>query len=640
MASTAKFSHGSSVLEFPKLPRLGARHSIVSACSSRPSGASATTAGREIIAAAAQALVDDPRDGRRGSLDLRDTGVSLNLSPVVPRGSLTERGPLTARTLLPAQPSLSSRVTSSPLQGTCGAAVTAGVGPPTMPMSVRGRRHHHMGEEERQIRRVCEQIGQKASQKFTSVREAFRFVDADKDGYVDQSEMRYFFRAYDLPENVADQFFAHLDRDKSGRIDYDEFVSFMAPVISHGRPPSTNSGCSTREPSPPRQERWAERLAAVEREFGPLMRVIEIKAAQRFSHARQLFRLVDGNKDGFISRSEVKHLFRAFNLPEIDADRIFDILDEEASGELEFDEFVRLLLPHLDLPGVAAIQASAAPRPWLASAVSSRNSSRPNSSKDGRAWGSSPRPDSESSSRDSAESRRSRLPSHPLEAHGAAELQREMRDLMLDIRRKLPLKFRHVRDAFLPLDVARDGRITPSEMRSFIRGFGWSEDVADHLFALLDADGRGEVDYADFMSYFEPVLGPAHSPAPRQPTVRASASKCLTASAAADAKLKREVNEVAGHIGERLITKFRTAREGFRTLGLNSDGCISREEMRRFFQRLGMPLDAGDRFFKLLAPADGDAIAFDDFVALFGPVGDRSTRWQAVEGLRDQPRGW
>merc|ERR1712118_117680 len=114
----------------------------------------------------------------------------------------------------------------------------------------------------------------------------------------------------------------------------------------------------------------------------------------------------------------------------------------------------------------------------------------------------------------------------------AAEIEKEMRDIMKDIGEKLPLKFRHVRDAFRPLDVSHNGKITLTEMRSFLRGFGWPHEVADRFFSALDDEACGEIDFNSFMSHFEFVLGPANRPAPRHELITVP-----------DDKLRQEINQ-------------------------------------------------------------------------------------------------
>merc|ERR1719284_794914 len=112
-----------------------------------------------------------------------------------------------------------------------------------VPLSARGGRrgsndsHSSMSaaavrQEERLMRAVCEQIQQKASQKYKTVREAFRNVDCDHDGYIDKSEMRYFFRAYDFTSDIADRFFDHLCSPGQKEIEYGQFIRFMSRYVN------------------------------------------------------------------------------------------------------------------------------------------------------------------------------------------------------------------------------------------------------------------------------------------------------------------------------------------------------------------------------------------------------------------------
>lgn len=198
---------------------------------------------------------------------------------------------------------------------------------------------------------------------------------------------------------------------------------------------------------------------------------------------------------------------------------------------------------------------------------------------------------------------------------------------MEDIGRKLPLHFRHVRDAFRPLDLAKDGKITRSEMRSFLRGFGWSHEIADRLFALADEEGCGTVDYTEFMSHFESVLGPANRPAARSPAI-----------AVKDPNIEREINEIAMIVGEKLVTKFQNSRQAFSPLDLSNTGCITKSEMRRFFRNLNMPNDAADKVYGALLRNGSQTVVYDDFMCLFGPTTLPGGRWRSVDELTNTPR--
>merc|ERR1712216_92678 len=198
---------------------------------------------------------------------------------------------------------------------------------------------------------------------------------------------------------------------------------------------------------------------------------------------------------------------------------------------------------------------------------------------------------------------------------------------MKDIGEKLPLKFKHVRDAFRPLDLSHNGKITQTEMRSFLRGFGWPHEVADRFFKALDDGNRGEIDYNTFMSHFDAVLGPANRPAHREDLV-----------AVIDDQLKHEINQIAALLCEKLQTKFSSAREALRTLDLSNDGKITQNDMKLFFRTMCMPVDAANKMFKCLCKDGADAVEYDDLLALFGPVDGPGGRWRTVQELKGSPR--
>jgi Ca2+-binding EF-hand superfamily protein len=216
-------------------------------------------------------------------------------------------------------------------------------------------------------------------------------------------------------------------------------------------------------------------------------------------------------------------------------------------------------------------------------------------------------------------------------------LQRELRNVLEDIARLLPLKFKHPRDAFRPLDVNRVGRIDKEEMRGFLRGFGHTEETADRIFELL-ADGsskEGEtptVNFRDFMSHFDPVLGPQFRRARRAPLI-----------AVQDQSLEREVNVIGAILKERLTTKYKDIREAFRALDLNHDGSISYTEMRTFMGQFNLPVESADKFWAVFDEDGSGEIQFDEFMALFGDLGDHSdtARKEEANDMRNadkQPR--
>lgn len=578
-----------------------------------------------MLAAAAQELSLEARDGvrtdgsrRAGSLTgRRATGLSLDLDSSRLR-------------CLSARPSIHRLGSSWPPRDIMAS------GPQTLTVAAaRGRRRGvHTGASsarfgpveklDPELHMVCEQIGLKAAQKFSTVRQAFRYLDSDHDGRISRSEMQYFFRAYNFPAQIADKFYDRLDRDGSGEVEYSEFMKYIAPyvqpeaIISSCSTPECSSGASTRTPSP---LPFTNQTSPMTPEIQAMLEFIGAKSKEKFRHAREVFRCVDCNDDGRISRREMRYFFRVFNMAEAKADQLFEHMMAGCdTNDVGYHDFVRLVGPYLDMPGtLAMMQTPAGSKPE--SKRSSRISSKPGS-ESGKPVSGNPQ------AVDSSEWMEA-LHIHKLDTSETVhvDIEKEMRDIMKDIAEKLPLKFKHVRDAFRPLDLNHNGRITRTEMRSFLRGFGWPHEVADRFFGTLDDDKSGEIDFNAFMSHFDAVLGPANRPAHREDLVLVI-----------DDQLKQEVNQIAALLGEKLLTKFSSAREALRTLDLSNDGKITREDMKLFFRTMCMPGDAASKMFRCLCRDGADTVEYDDFLALFGPVGGPGGRWRTVQELKCSPR--
>lgn len=592
--------------------------------------------GQQMLAKAAKELSMESRDGIRTDGSRRScattargerTGLSLDLT--------AHRRPNTARGHRSSLPPAHDIMASGPQ------ALTVA--------SARGRRKGvhtdaplvTLGSEEKmdhQLQSICEQIGLKAAEKFSTVRQAFRYLDADHDGKISRSEMQYFFRAYNFSSETADRLFDRLDRDASGEVEYSEFMKYVAPyvqpdhAVSCHSSPGGSSRASTRTPSPLgcTSQPSPDPAASLDVDLREMLDFIGEKAKQKFSHAREVFRCVDCNDDGRISQGELRYFCRVFNLPEAKADKLFHHLVGATPGstDINYHDFVCFLGPHLELPGAAAAMTQGT--------LSNHSSRRPSLQELG--WDHPPQKTSRigSTRGHSLSKPPSLVDAHDItgcyEANKTVELspneiEKEMKEVMKDIGEKLPLKFKHVRDAFRPLDVSHNGKITLTEMRSFLRGFGWPHEVADRFFMALDDEACGEIDFNSFMSHFEFVLGPANRPAPRHELITVP-----------DDKLRQEINQMASILGEKLLTKFGSAREALRTLDLSNDGKITLFDMRLFFRTMCMPADAANKMFKCLCKNGADVVDYDDFLALFGPVDRPGGRWRTVQDLKGSAR--
>ncbi|CAK0897160.1 unnamed protein product, partial [Prorocentrum cordatum] len=339
---------------------------------------------------------------------------------------------------------------------------------------------------------ICHAIAEKATQKFRNTREAFRFIDEDHDGTISKTEMRYFFRAYDFGPEIADSFFEFLDQYDQGEIPYNDFVAFMSPHFNDVRPgsPTLNveavqSRATSTTPCPLLAEKRGEGAQGV-RGSAQSPWVIGQKVPSKFPSLRHVWRYVDNDHDGKVSKSEMRAFFRAFNLSQEESDRLYDRMDQEGDGEIYYEHFVKYLGPFIapDATDVSSILKAPKKTKQVVTSPADPSLMRQSGCR-------SPEPPSPR-----------RSGGHEVELDQDPELRHELKALMIDIGRKLPLKFKHQRDAFRMLDLKRDGRITRSEMQSFFRGFGRDEQVADRIFDMLKEEPHFQVDFKSFMSHF------------------------------------------------------------------------------------------------------------------------------------------
>jgi len=83
-----------------------------------------------------------------------------------------------------------------------------------------------------------------------------------------------------------------------------------------------------------------EEVFDMEKKMKDIMQNIGGKAAFKFRNLRDAFRLVDVDKSGSVNKEEMRDFFRQFNLPYTEADLLFDYLDYDESGELDYIEFM------------------------------------------------------------------------------------------------------------------------------------------------------------------------------------------------------------------------------------------------------------------------------------------------------------
>merc|ERR1712094_87727 len=69
------------------------------------------------------------------------------------------------------------------------------------------------------------------------------------------------------------------------------------------------------------------------------------------------FRTIDQDRSGSVDKQEMQAFFRQFSLPEETASLLFDYLDRDESGELDYVEFMRHFGPIIQPAGADRVGA-------------------------------------------------------------------------------------------------------------------------------------------------------------------------------------------------------------------------------------------------------------------------------------------
>jgi calmodulin len=147
---------------------------------------------------------------------------------------------------------------------------------------------------------------QKSYKNLDAVKSAFRKCDSDGDGHITLSELTSMMSGFSQSEVEA--VFALGDKDMSGGIDFNEYIGLMIP----------NSGSI---------------LKKISANFSTIQDVMEI------------FKKIDANKDGAVSKPEMKN---GMKLNDQELEVVFALGDIDQDGEISQSEFVRMMFPAAD----------------------------------------------------------------------------------------------------------------------------------------------------------------------------------------------------------------------------------------------------------------------------------------------------
>lgn len=248
-------------------------------------------------------------------------------------------------------------------------------------------------------------------------------------------------------------------------------AAVAAAAAAHRRP---GSGSSTSDK--PAKTTVAVPVYSVAGKRTTIEELLRDKIRQRSkSGAHQLmkaFRAMDNNGDGHIGRGELKRTFDKFNIvstPEV-INAVMSRFDHDGDGEIDFNEFVRVVLPE-DFPVDASEQA--------------RRVAMINLPLGG------PKPARE-------------VQVLTGEVGSVAAVERMLRDKMMQ-------KFKgarvHLRHAFQSFDRDEDGEVNREEFKGVLDRFhiAPTADVVEQIFAKYDHDRNGRLSFDEFINAVVPI---------------------------------------------------------------------------------------------------------------------------------------
>jgi len=223
---------------------------------------------------------------------------------------------------------------------------------------------------DREIMRAQRVIREHVSTQFEHVQKFFRLADEDHSGMVSKTEILrvlMLFQLKDIPVRVFTKYFAIIDTNHDNLISYDEFAKalqmtdkqFKAAMEEHIRFTRTKdiTRASVNTEVDPELSWWlkshnlhmdprAANAPATDAEILAAQQEIRQHVIDRSAHLEKVFRVIDEDHSGKISRTESLRILMIFNLTQIPVrvfNKLITIADGDSSNEIDFEEFCRLM---------------------------------------------------------------------------------------------------------------------------------------------------------------------------------------------------------------------------------------------------------------------------------------------------------
>jgi len=390
-----------------------------------------------------------------------------------------------------------------------------------------------VGMDERQltdneINEAIKTIGNAASGKYVTVRDAFQSIDKNRNGFISRNELRQLFNNYGYDDSAADSFLSKIDTDGSNKIDFPEFRKYfkqhIEPVAdvgqySHGGRHRKVGGSPTSQIHGSISANINDSLASDKKlsdeDLAEAVKRISQAAGRKYCTLRGAFQSVDRDRGGTVSRNEVRDFFENYGYGPVTADQFFTSIDVDGSGSLEFNEFAQHFVDHVEPGRLLKPDPSIKKKKWercpqwqvlrkgtdgakdAPVGTPGRESMRRSASEPAK----KERRKKKSEKSLNAAAKDSEIGQPPSESRYEEIQQPEVCAALGNISRRAEAKYGSLRQALQRVTDNVGQSVTRRDAKKLFRRYGHAG-MADKFFDHVDRNGRGEVDFTNFQEHF------------------------------------------------------------------------------------------------------------------------------------------
>eukprot|EP00929_Paragymnodinium_shiwhaense_P027396 TRINITY_DN16091_c0_g1_i1.p1 TRINITY_DN16091_c0_g1~~TRINITY_DN16091_c0_g1_i1.p1 ORF type:complete len:1258 (+),score=164.09 TRINITY_DN16091_c0_g1_i1:90-3863(+) len=197
------------------------------------------------------------------------------------------------------------------------------------------------------LEQILHQIGVQAGTHYGSVRRAYRDMDSDKNGLVWRQEFADFARRFGYTHRpLVNALFDRLNTNGDGSLQFAEVCAVFAPYIQQKAdamlPGNFKPSDSQR---PVRRSSGEMRSCQInDEDFENIVDYIGTTASRKYKNLRTLFRSLDSDHSGKVSRQEMRYWLGTVGISNpATADAFFNYLDRDGEGSVDYSELQSLL---------------------------------------------------------------------------------------------------------------------------------------------------------------------------------------------------------------------------------------------------------------------------------------------------------